>query len=295
MESTVSINNLTHFYGYKKALDNITMTISQGEIYALLGPNGAGKTTCLRIVAGLHSASRGGVTTLGLDPVKQNLLLKEKVGYLSETEGLLEWMSIEKHFNFHRAFYSNWDSKMAYNLTDELKLDRKEEIKNLSKGQKRQVALIMVSAQHPEFLILDEPAGGLDPAIRRSFLSVIIRLIHEEGRTVFFSSHITSDVERVATKVGFLKEGRIILEEALDKLKETVKKVVLRGEAKIISSKLSWLGKKEENEVIEGVVHQENASIFDEILKQGPEVQVFDLSLEDIYLSVVEKGNGVIQ
>ncbi len=291
MSLAITLENVTHFYRHTKALNEFSLTVNTGEVYALLGPNGAGKTTCLRASAGLLEPSRGSVTTLGLNPIDHSLELKQRIGYLSETIGLLEWMTIARHIEFHRSFYPEWDAEFANELLKELGLATDTRIKTLSKGQRRQVAMVLVAAQQPELMILDEPAGGLDPAIRRSFLDVIIRLIQEKQRTVIFSSHITSDVERAATRVGFLKDGKLILEDELDSLKESVKRLALSGDALPLTEKLNWLNKSEENDQVTGVVRQADPGIFEELKKHGSAAGIFPLSLEDIYLSIIENGS----
>lgn len=293
MSAAITLKDITHFYGHTKALDGFSLTVNEGEVYALLGPNGAGKTTCLRTAAGLLEPSRGSAVTLGLNPIDDALALKRRIGYLSETLGLLEWMTIAGHIGFHRTFYPDWDAEFAYVLLEELGLSLDVRIKTLSKGQKRQVAMVLVAAQQPELMLLDEPAGGLDPSVRRSFLDVIIRLIQEKQRTVVFSSHITSDVERVATRIGFLKEGKLILEDELDTLKESIRRVSLSGDACSLRDRLNWISQTEAEGRVDGVVRQADTAIFDELGKHGHEAEVFSLSLEDIYLSVIKNaGRG---
>ena len=293
MSASISLEHVTQFYGISRALDDLSLTVQPGEVYALLGPNGAGKTTCIRVISGLLRASRGTVSTLGLDPVRDAVPLKTRVGYLSETESLFEWMTIQEHVDFHRTFYPAWDAALAQELLGQLDLSLSARIRSLSRGQKRQVALVLVAAQQPELMVLDEPAGGLDPGVRRSFLTVIIRLIQEKQRSVLLSSHITSDVERVATRVGFLRKGRLILEDSLDALKESVKKVTLNGNARDAAARLTWLTKTETAETVAGVVREHDPAALQTIRALGAEASVFDLSLEDIYLSAVENANGV--
>jgi ABC-2 type transport system ATP-binding protein len=202
-------------------LDGTSFSIAPGEVVGLLGKNGAGKTTLIRIAMGLIESQQGSVRIFGLDPRIDAVEVKRRVGYVSEDQILPSHLTVARVIDFHRQLFPGWDDAMAAELLGRFRLPARSKIKTLSKGQARQVALVCAVAHRPELLILDEPAGGLDPAARREFLETSIQLLNEEGSTILFSSHHMSDVERVAGRVVMLDEGRVLLDSQLDDLRES--------------------------------------------------------------------------
>ena len=201
-------------------LAGVGFAVESGEVVGLLGKNGAGKTTLLRIAMGMMEAQQGSVKVFGLDPRKEPVEVKRRVGYVSEDQLLPAFMTVEKVVELHRGLFPRWDDEMARELLERFRLSRTAKIKTLSKGQARQVALACAVSHKPELLILDEPAGGLDPAARREFLETSIELLNVAGSTILFSSHYMTDVERMAGRVVMIHEGRLILDSPLDDLRE---------------------------------------------------------------------------
>jgi len=165
-------------------------------------------------------AQQGSVKVFGQDPRRNPVEIKRRIGYVSEDQILPSFLSVRKIVEIHRELFPSWDDAMAAELLERFKLGPRMKIKNLSRGQARQVALVCAVAHRPELLLLDEPAGGLDPAARREFLETSIRLLNETGTTILFSSHYMSDVERVAGRVVMIHEGRLLIDSALDELRE---------------------------------------------------------------------------
>ena len=201
-------------------LDGPTFAVEPGEVVGLLGRNGAGKTTLIRIAMGMLEAQHGSARVFGLDPRVDALEVKRRVGYVSEDQILPHFLRVGKVIELHRALYPNWDDSIAGDLVERFQLPLKAKLKTLSKGQARQVALLCAVSHRPELLILDEPAGGLDPASRREVLETSIRLLNEAGSTILFSSHHMTDVERMAHRVVMLHGGRLLLDRDLDSLRE---------------------------------------------------------------------------
>jgi ABC-2 type transport system ATP-binding protein len=201
-------------------LDGVSFAIEQGEVVGLLGKNGAGKTTLLRVAMGMIEPQRGSVKILGVNPRERAVEIKRRVGYVSEEQILPPFLTVSKVIALHRGLFSDWDDSVAGRLLERFRLPARRKIKALSKGQARQVALICAVAHRPELLILDEPAGGLDPAARREFLETSIQLLNEAGSTIVFSSHYMTDVERMAQRVVLIHEGRLLLDRQLDDLRE---------------------------------------------------------------------------
>jgi ABC-2 type transport system ATP-binding protein len=205
----------------RDVLHDVTFSLQQGEVVGLLGRNGAGKTTLIRIAMGMLAPDRGTVSVLGMDPRRSAVDVKRRVGYVSEEQVLPSFLTVREIIALHRTLFPTWDEEKAAELLHGFRLPLLSRISRLSKGQARQVALTCAVSHRPEVLILDEPAGGLDPAARREFLETSIRLLNEEGTTILFSSHYMQDVERVAERVVLLHDGRVIVDRSVDELRES--------------------------------------------------------------------------
>ena len=201
-------------------LAGVGFAVKKGEVVGLLGKNGAGKTTLIRIAMGMLEPQRGSVRVFGLDPREHPLDVKRRVGYVSEDQILPPFLTVAEVVDIHRGLFPSWDDSMSSELASRFGLSPQARIKKLSKGQARQVALMCAVSHRPELLLLDEPAGGLDPAARREFLETSIRLLNEEGTTILFSSHYMQDVERMAGRVVMLHEGSVLIDDELDTLRE---------------------------------------------------------------------------
>ena len=209
--------------GYAKGTDvlrGITLEVGAGEVVALLGRNGAGKTTLLKIAMGLLRPSHGTVRALGLDPGPDAVELKRRIGYVSEEQVLPPDLTVSGALDIHRRLFPTWDAALESQLRDRFHLDPAASLGTLSKGQARQVSLVCAIAHRPELLLLDEPAGGLDPAARREILEAAVTLLSEAGSTILFSSHHMADVERIAGRVVLLHDGRVLLDGDLDEIRE---------------------------------------------------------------------------
>jgi ABC-2 type transport system ATP-binding protein len=201
-------------------LNDVTFSVESGQVVGLVGKNGAGKTTLIRIAMGMIEAQRGHVTVLGLNPRRDGLDLKRRIGYVAEEQLLPPYMKVGEILDLHERLFPTWDAAMAASLLDRFELSRGPKIRRLSKGQARRVALLCAVAHRPELLLLDEPASGLDPAARREFLETSIQLLNESGCTILFSSHYLTDVERMADRIVMLHDGGVLIDRNLDELRE---------------------------------------------------------------------------
>ena len=224
----IEIQNLTRRFGTKLALDEVSLTVPRGCVFGLVGENGAGKTTLIKHVLGLLKAEQGSVRVFGLDPVENPPGVLSRIGYLSETRDLPGWMQVEELLRYTQAFYPQWDESYAESLRKQFSLESRAKIKDLSRGELAKAALLLALAYRPELLVLDEPSSGLDPVVRRDILEAIVRTVADEGRTVFFSSHLLDEIERVSDHVAMVVNGRVVLNAALDEIREAHHHLTLR-------------------------------------------------------------------
>ena len=220
-KSVIEVSNLTRRFGARTALASVSLSMSRGMVYGLVGANGAGKTTLIKHILGLLRAQSGSVHVFGLDPVADPVGVLSHIGYLSEENDLPGWMRVDELIRYSRAFRPTWDDDYAEELRQSFALDPAAKIKNLSKGQKARVGMLVALSYRPDLLVLDEPSSGLDPIVRRDILGAIIRTIAHEGRTVLFSSHLLEEVEQVADHVTMINKGRIVLSASLEEIRET--------------------------------------------------------------------------
>ena len=219
--SILNLENIHRSYEQsREALKGISLSVEPGEVVGLIGRNGAGKTTLLRIAVGILKQHQGAVRVFGLDPWDHAVEVKRKLGYVAETEAVPAHLSVGDLLDLHQDLYPTWDPALERDLLQRLALRKSSRISALSKGEARKVILLCAIAHRPELLILDEPAGGLDPSARREFLEVSIELLNQSGSTIVFSSHHMVDVERIAGRVAVIEEGDKILDVELDSFRQ---------------------------------------------------------------------------
>ena len=212
----IEISNLTKNFGDLTALDDVTVSLEQGQIVGLLGPNGSGKTTLIKILNGLLQPTSGSVTINGNAPGVET---KKVVAYLPDRNALPDYMTASQLMDIYEDFFEDFDRLKAEAMVDDLGINRKQTMKKMSKGTKEKLQLCLVMARQAEVYLLDEPIGGVDPATRDYILRTIISN-YNENAVVLISTHLISDVESVLDDVVFLKDGRVVLHEAADEIRE---------------------------------------------------------------------------
>lgn len=212
----IEINNLTKKFGDLAALDDVTVSLEQGQIVGLLGPNGSGKTTLIKILNGLLQPTSGSVTINGIAPGVET---KKMVAYLPDRNALPDYMTASQLMDIYEDFFEDFDRLKAEAMVDDLGINRKQTMKKMSKGTKEKLQLCLVMARKAEVYLLDEPIGGVDPATRDYILRTIISN-YNENAVVLISTHLISDVESVLDDVVFIKDGRVVLHKAADEIRE---------------------------------------------------------------------------
>jgi ABC-2 type transport system ATP-binding protein len=210
---------LTKHYGEIRALVELDLEVPKGQVFGYLGPNGAGKTTTIRLLLDLIRPTSGRAEVLGLDCRSQTIEVRKRVGYLPGELELYEDLTAAEMFGYFGALRGSREQPYAVELSERLGLDPSRRIGTLSKGNKQKVGLIQAFMHKPELLILDEPTSGLDPLVQHEFHDVLQETA-AEGRTVFLSSHVLSEIEHLAHVVGIIRQGSLIVVEEIEKLKE---------------------------------------------------------------------------
>ncbi len=209
----------------KEVLCGVDLQIPRGTVLGLLGKNGAGKTTLIKCLLGLLKPTSGAAAILGENAWNLSAEAKERLGYVPQVVALYPWMKVKHLVAYTAAFYPNWNADLAGSLVYRWEIPLDDRVGTLSVGQLQKLSIILSLSHEPDVLILDEPAASLDPVARREFLSEVLNIANQPNRTVLFSTHITSDIERVADTVAILKEGKIVYHGELGELKDSIKRL----------------------------------------------------------------------
>ena len=212
----IEINDLTKKFGDLTALDNVTVSLEKGQIVGLLGPNGSGKTTLIKILNGLLTPTEGSALINGARPGVET---KRAVAYLPDRNALPDYMTTDQLMDLYGDFFADFNRLKAEAMVDDLGIDRKQQMKKMSKGTKEKLQLCLVMAREADVYLLDEPIGGVDPATRDYILRTIISNYNEDA-VVLISTHLIADIESVLDDVIFLKQGRIELHKKADEIRE---------------------------------------------------------------------------
>lgn len=224
----IELRGVSRRFGKKMALSDVSLTVPRGCVFGLVGENGAGKTTLIKHVLGLLAAQTGTVRVFDRDPVTDPVGVLSRIGCLSEDRDLPDWMRVDELLRYMQAFYSTWDETYGEELRRQFELEPRQKVRTLSRGQRARAGLLTALAHRPDLLVLDEPSSGLDPVVRQDILGAIVRTVAEEGRTVLFSSHLLEEVERVADRVAMIHEGRVVVCDTLDAVKESHRRFTVR-------------------------------------------------------------------
>jgi ABC-2 type transport system ATP-binding protein len=218
-------NGLTKRFGRKRALDNVSLHIPTGAVYALLGTNGAGKTTFVRCLLNLIEPTSGTASVLGHHVVREGVAARRRIGHVAALQPLWEWMRVDELAKFIAGCYPSWNQHAVDELLLRVHIDPRARLQGLSRGQRALASLAVAIGHDPELLILDEALTGLDPLMRREILRTVIETMHAAGRTVLIVGQDIADMERICDHVALLVEGRLVTEAPLDDLKEQVKRI----------------------------------------------------------------------
>ncbi len=292
-EPAIELRDVSKSFRNTEVLRGVNLKVQPGKTFAFLGRNAAGKSTTIRILLGLLKANSGTVRVLGIDPQVDPLELRRRVGYLAEDQTMYGWMRVDEIVRFVAPFYPTWDHELAFRYLRDFELPLQTQIKHLSKGQNVRLGLVLALAHRPDLVILDDPALGLDPIMRKQFNRDLITHLQGEGRTVFYSSHLLYEVEPVADEVAILDEGRIVRQAETEFLRRDVKQLVMDRDAySIVRRDLGVLDERRDGDRVAVIVERAESAIT-LLGREGVEYRVIDLNLDEIFEAYVAGQRGL--
>ncbi len=272
----IEINGLTKNYGKNRGISDLNLNIQEGDFFGFIGPNGAGKSTTIRTLLGLITPTGGSARIMGYDIIRDNKKILSRTGYLPSEINFYSKMKVKDVIRYSAALHKADCHKKAVSLCDRLGLDISRNVDDLSLGNRKKVGIVCAVQHSPKLLILDEPTSGLDPLMQREFFN-ILQEENENGATIFFSSHILSEVQNYCRTAAFIKDGKIILSDTVDKLEETG--------AKKVSVTVS-----EKKEPINFLYNGTIPDLLDKLTEMKPrDLTITEPSLEEIFMNYYEK------
>lgn len=275
----LEIKNLTkefYYEGFK--LDNVSFKLEPGYIMGFIGPNGSGKSTTIKLIMNLLKKDSGEIKIFGKDHMKYEREVKDRIGFVYDESHFYETFTLEEMKNVIAPFYSKWDDKLFYNYLRNFDLGSKYKIKTMSKGMKMKFALAIALSHEADLIIMDEPTSGLDPIFRREILDVLYNIIQDENKSIFFSTHITSDLEQIADYITYIDKGKIVFSKPMEEIKDTYS--VVKGAPELLNSynRKELLGIRETKVGFEGLT--DNLDKIKGIF--GSDILIERATLEDI-------------
>jgi len=216
-KNILEIQNLTKYYGKVLGVKNLSLNLYEGEVFGFIGPNGAGKSTTIRLIMNLINKTEGNIYFNGKIFDKDNIELKKLIGYLPSEIHLYEDLTVKEMLDYHESFYKKDIHKKRGELVEKLQLDETKKIEDLSLGNTKKLGIVLAFMHEPKLLILDEPTSGLDPIIQQTFFD-ILKSEKEKGTTIFYSTHILSEISKICDRVGIIKDGALLKIETIEEL-----------------------------------------------------------------------------
>ncbi len=277
MENILEIKNLRKHYK-DFTLNDVSFNLPKGYIMGLIGPNGAGKTTVIKLIMNLIMRDGGEISLFGKDSITNEVEVKSHIGFVYDVPCFYEDISLKTIKSAIAPFYKKWDENCFMRLIEEFELPLKKKFKKLSQGMKTKFALALALSHDADLIIMDEPTSGLDPVFRRDFLEKLSELIQDGEKSVLFSTHITSDLERIADYITFINKGEVVFSNTKDEIMENWG--VVRGGEELLKSEMKgfFKGFRKSDFSVEGLT--DNISALRKMT--GEETVVEKATLEDI-------------
>lgn len=287
MSAILEVSNLRKDFK-EFSLKDISFTLEKGYIMGFIGANGAGKSTTIKLILNLLKKDGGNINVFGLDNIKYEKEIKNRIGIVFDESYYYEELTISEMKRVVAPFYSNWSDSTFNKYIKDFQLPSNRKIKELSKGMKMKFSLALALSHDAELLIMDEPTSGLDPIIRSELLDILTNIIMDENKGIFFSTHITSDLDKIADYVTLIDQGEIVLSDSKDQIMSDY--VLVKGSKELLndSTKKAFISVKENKFGFEGLSKdkQRIRNLFkDRVITEKPQ-------LEDIMLYYTRRGKG---
>jgi ABC-2 type transport system ATP-binding protein len=295
MTAAIELDKVTKRFGDRPVLDGMTLKVEPGSIFALLGDNGTGKSTSMKILTGQIAADSGTARLLGRDAWRDAVALRHEVGYVPEKPKFYDWMTVAELGRFVGGFHHEGFCRRFTDASERLGLDTSRKLADLSKGGYARAGLALALAIDPKVLLLDEPTSGLDLSTRREFLTGMVELA-AEGRTILITSHQIAEVERVASHVGLMAGGKLVMCLPMEELKRLVVRVIVQGvhEAEAVNGLGRVLQADRFGDIWRAIVHLPDPEAIERVasIRDAGAVKAERLTLEEIYGSVIGAHGG---
>jgi ABC-2 type transport system ATP-binding protein len=297
MGGVIQTNTLTKYYGKSRGIEDLSLEVQEGEIFGFLGPNGAGKTTTIRLAMDFIRPTWGSIQVLGLDPRRHVRQVHRRIGYLPGELTMYDKLTGGELLRYLGHLRGGVDWQYVEELAERLGASLSEPIRSLSSGNKHKMGLIQALMRRPELLILDEPTSRLDPLTRQEFHRLLVE-VRAEGRTVFLSSHILPEVERVCDRVGIIRQGQLVAVESVEDLKaRSLRRFELHFAVPVPQNAFAGLAGVRHLTVQDTVVRCEVTGSMDAVIKAAARYEVLDLishepDLEEVFLAYYSGGEN---
>lgn len=283
----VDVQSLSKSFSGKPVLEKVSAQVQQGDVIGLLGLNGAGKTTLLESMLGFCVPDTGSITLFGHNALQLDAATKARIGFVPQRDELIEHMKGKQYLDTIAQFYPGWNKALVERLVGEWAIPLDSRINSLSVGQRQKLSIVAALGHEPELLVLDEPVASLDPLARRLFLRELINIGSSSLRSILFSTHIVSDLERIASRVWLVKDGRIAIDASLDEIKEHYARVHLTGSMQVLPELPGLLHQRRELQANVLVFRDWNTEARSLLETACPgQYSVEPLSLEEIFLEL---------
>lgn len=287
-DHVIETQDLTRYYNGKCVVDSLNLQVPRGCVFGFLGRNGSGKTTTIRMLLGLVQPTRGSSALFGTDSTQLTPALRARVGYLTEEHRVNMWMSVQENGHFQSQFYPQWNVKVFHSVLDHFHLKPDAKAKDLSRGERAGLALALTLAPEPELMIMDDPALGLDPVARRALVESMLYITRRQDRTILFSTHILSDVERVADHIAILDRSILRVRCPLEVFRERVRRYVVRfpGTPPDLSTVPGVLQSARSNQDVRVTCVEQDQSVIQALRSYHPtSIEEVQLGLEEAFIS----------
>ena len=287
MSSAIDVKNLRKTYKKGFELKNISFSLEEGFIMGFIGPNGAGKSTTIKLIMNLIKKDEGEIKIFGLDNIVHEKEIKERIGFVYDECYFYPDLTLIEMKNIIAPFYKKWDEADFKKYMSDFNLDSKKKVKELSKGMKMKYSLAIALSHKADLIIMDEPTSGLDPIFRSEILDILYNLIQDESKSVFFSTHITTDLEKIADYITFINNGKIVFSKSKDEVLESYK--IVKGGRELLDTdtKKLFVSIRENSYGFEGLTA--NAVEVKKLFKNNAIIE--KPTLDDIMIYTV-KGGG---